>query len=937
MTSDISILLIEKDKTIRTIIKKFLEKKEYKLELADSFNDSLKAIISNNFNVVIISDSVDSIEFETIVNKVKTSYPDTILILLLKEVSTSTFIQNTMVFYKPVNLLKLEDTIKEKLKNSIHFNFKNQDLFNFINQNVKLNQNLLISILDPASRKLGLIYLNGFNFIHSEYDDLIGEEAFYFILELDQGLVSYFEGIEPPVITMNFALNNSNSPTNEVYKKEEFLNTNSISDKNVDVPKSDSNKVIQNENYNKEIPPLSDSSLIVDIDQKLSKVNDNLLDSFVDKVSPVSTTPSKVDYSGKKILIVDDDITSRKINSEIFKSNGFLVFTSDSALDAKELMQKGEVFDFVVTDLNMPNLNGIEFLIWLKDKFPKIKVIVISGFVSEKIEDFIQKKGVIKYFKKPIKAKELNEFISTNMLSKDHEIVDIEKINILEFIELIVLSNQKNIISIKNTDNNKVGYIYIEHDKILHAKYENIVGPDAFYQIMEIKHGKFDQIPWAQPKEITINASIDVLMKAKDILKKDEIIKFMENKLDDKKDSFASKNKNNIQKILIVDDETSSIKILSSYLQKKGYQTQVTDSALKGIELLKKESFDVVITDVNMPEMNGIEFLLWIKQYFHKIKVIMITAFGSEVVKSLSSQKGAFYFFDKPINFKEMDYLLSAIHSSENFTEDINLIDFIKLSAVSKANKLISVTSLLTNNTGHIYLSHGNFLHVEFANFKGQEALEKILTTNNLIFSEVTWVSPPEKNLDMDAIKALEDFSNKVENKQLTYDTVQPTQIKETATLNPDDKNLELYVKQKELLTQIEKETDPIKKLTIYESGICMGIIVGSTNKEQTLKIMANFSKENMLSQKDSKMLIYDDISVTILFDDDNIVQEINFGKFFKGKTSKGIQLDDFMKKGFDLYGKPDMCTLKGAVWKNVSLFSFDGKFVTSIRLRPLI
>lgn len=190
--------------------------------------------------------------------------------------------------------------------------------------------------------------------------------------------------------------------------------------------------------------------------------------------------------------------------------------------------------------------------------------------------------------------------------------------------------------------------------------------------------------------------------------------------------------------------------------------------------------------------------------------------------------------------------------------------------------------------------------------------------------------------MEVDAIKVLEDFSNKVEKKELLYDSEKETPIKELPLGNADNKNLELYVKQKEILTQIEKEIDPIKKLTIYENGVCMGIIVGSSNKEQTLKIMANFSKENMASQKDSKMLIYDDISVTILFDDDNIVQEMNFGKFFKGKTLKGIQLDDFMKKGFDLYGKPDMCTLKGAVWKNVSLFSFDGKFVTSIRLRPL-
>lgn len=803
MTSDISILLIEKDKTIKNIIRKFFEKKEYKLHITDSFNDSLNAIVTHNFKIVIISDSIDSMEFETIVNKIKVSYPDTMLILLLKEMIENTSFENIFVFYKPVNLIKLEERIKEKLKAHVNLNFKNQDLFDFINQNAKINQNLLISILDPMTRKLGLIYLSGFNFIHSEYDDLIGDDAFYSILDIDQGLVSYFEGIEPPVITMNFALDKSHLSNNEVYKKEEPLS----------IPVQ-SNPI-----------PIVQKIEFTNFDQNN---NNSVIDRVIDKNEP----------STKKIIIVDDDMNSRKITADI--------------------------------------------------------------------------------------------------LSKGHEVADIEKTSITEFIKLITLSNQKNIVSVKDSETNKIGFLYIDNDMILHARYNNLVGSNAFYQIMEIKHGKLEQIPWAQPKEITINATITALLKAKDILKKDELInKVVENKIDDIKPT-SDTNKSNIKKILIVDDDTSSIKILSSYLQKKGYQTQVTDSALKGIEILKRESFNVVITDVNMPDMNGIEFLLWIKQYFHKIKVIMITAFGSETVKSLSSQKGAFYFFDKPINFKEMDYLLNAIHSSENFSQDINLIDFIKLSAVSKANKLIAVTSLLTNNTGYIYLNKGRFLHVEFSTFKGQEALEKILTTNNLIFSEITWVEPTEKNLDMDAIRVLEAFSDKAENKEIAHDSEKESSAKEVSLVNSESKDIELYRKQKEIITQIEKETDPIKKLTIYENGICMGIIVGVSTKDQVLKNMANLSKENMTSQKDSKMLIYDDISVTILFDDNNIVQEMNFGKFFKGKTSKGIQIDDFMKKGFESYGKPDMCTLKGAVWKNISLFSFDGRFVTSIRLRPL-
>ncbi|MFN4150857.1 MAG: hypothetical protein ACK4IX_07920, partial [Candidatus Sericytochromatia bacterium] len=77
-------------------------------------------------------------------------------------------------------------------------------------------------------------------------------------------------------------------------------------------------------------------------------------------------------------------------------------------------------------------------------------------------------------------------------------------------------------------------------------------------------------------------------------------------------------------------------------------------------------------------------------------------------------------------------------------------------------------------------------------------------------------------------------------------------------------------------------------------------------------------------------------LSLTILFSENEVVSEMRFGKLYKGKTSKGIKIGDELKKGIDVYGKPDVFTLKGAIWKNIALFSSDGNIITSIRIRNI-
>jgi len=83
------------------------------------------------------------------------------------------------------------------------------------------------------------------------------------------------------------------------------------------------------------------------------------------------------------------------------------------------------------------------------------------------------------------------------------------------------------------------------------------------------------------------------------------------------------------EQILVVDDEPDMRTALSHALNRNGYSVETASNGFEAIEKLKKDRFSMVITDVKMPEMSGMEVLERVKKISPRIPVIMITAYGT--------------------------------------------------------------------------------------------------------------------------------------------------------------------------------------------------------------------------------------------------------------------------------------------------------------------
>ena len=107
-------------------------------------------------------------------------------------------------------------------------------------------------------------------------------------------------------------------------------------------------------------------------------------------------------------------------------------------------------------------------------------------------------------------------------------------------------------------------------------------------------------------------------------------------------------------KILLVDDEITMVKYLSKRLIKKGFDISTAYNGLDALELMKESNFDVVLLDVLMPGMDGIETLREIKRIKPMTEVIMLTGHASVEVGIEGMKAGAFNYIMKPFDPNEL-------------------------------------------------------------------------------------------------------------------------------------------------------------------------------------------------------------------------------------------------------------------------------------------
>ncbi|MFZ5759614.1 MAG: response regulator [Thermodesulfobacteriota bacterium] len=111
--------------------------------------------------------------------------------------------------------------------------------------------------------------------------------------------------------------------------------------------------------------------------------------------------------------------------------------------------------------------------------------------------------------------------------------------------------------------------------------------------------------------------------------------------------------------ILILDDEPIVSKRLKPSLQKKGYEVETFTSSMEALQRTRQRDFDIVITDLKMEGLDGMEFLIEVKKKAPDTVVIVITGFATMETARKSFQQGVFDFLAKPFKLGEISEVIA--------------------------------------------------------------------------------------------------------------------------------------------------------------------------------------------------------------------------------------------------------------------------------------
>lgn len=119
-------------------------------------------------------------------------------------------------------------------------------------------------------------------------------------------------------------------------------------------------------------------------------------------------------------------------------------------------------------------------------------------------------------------------------------------------------------------------------------------------------------------------------------------------------------------RVLVVDDEESIREFLEIMLKKEGYEVTCVEDGQQALDLLKKKSVDMVISDLQMPNVTGIELLKQVKDQYPDMLFMMITAFGTTETAVEAMKLGAYDYITKPFKIDEVRINIANALRSQN-------------------------------------------------------------------------------------------------------------------------------------------------------------------------------------------------------------------------------------------------------------------------------
>ncbi len=372
---------------------------------------------------------------------------------------------------------------------------------------------------------------------------------------------------------------------------------------------------------------------------------------------------------GGNILLVEDDTRLLAILGRMITALGFTPITVESAEQALTTLAKTTLTG-IFLDLGLPKMSGMELLQQLKanQATAKIPVFIMSGAVDTGEAKIL---GALGFLKKPVTRDTIIDALKT-MVQVTHDTAGSQILLIednpidRQFVENLLKDAVTNIVAVET--GGEALQLLQTHPfttVILDLQLPDMSGFDWLKQARQ--HLNPPPIIIYSARDLTENEVFELKGVTESIVTKDALSDRLREEV-----LHALRQTNNPatvcseqttgKKLLLVDDDARNLYALTKVLKNKGFVVEVAPDSIKALELLAQTSFDVMLTDIMMPQVDGYELIRRVRALgYDKLPIIAITAKAMQGDDTLCLQAGANAYLAKPVDVNALITLISTL------------------------------------------------------------------------------------------------------------------------------------------------------------------------------------------------------------------------------------------------------------------------------------
>ncbi|MDB6065369.1 MAG: Response regulator receiver protein [Pedosphaera sp.] len=217
--------------------------------------------------------------------------------------------------------------------------------------------------------------------------------------------------------------------------------------------------------------------------------------------------------------------------------------------------------------------------------------------------------------------------------------------------------------------------------------------------------------------------------------------------------------KTSVKKVLFVDDNLQFLEMIERLMgnwSQGEWQIFTALNSGKALLLLQEHAFDLAVVDVQMPVVDGIQFLALLNRKYPNLQKVTLSAYADEAARTACLSQGAELFLEKPRDPADLEIIFGTLRELarhkpvttgfRGVLRQVSLEDVIQMECLNRNSSILEVVA--RNWVGQIFIKEGTLLHAQVGDRNGEAALNKILSLRGGEFNLKPFVDPPQQSID---------------------------------------------------------------------------------------------------------------------------------------------------------------------------------------------